>query len=52
MLVTLGEIHQIVFFLHYDQDAERVSRAIDEVRDATRSLKVESLADALRLITG
>lgn len=23
MLVTLGEIHQIVFFLHYDQDADR-----------------------------
>lgn len=23
MLVTLGETHQIVFFLHYDQDHER-----------------------------
>ena len=23
MLVTLGEIHQIVFFLHYEQDQER-----------------------------
>lgn len=59
MLVTLGEVHQIVFFLHYDKDEDRGNPRLGWakvllVRDLATIMppSVEAAADSLTATWG